>query len=346
MAHVQGTNSKLWHPESTHEKIDPQKMFIDNVLQQEANFTELRDKVNDAQNVANQVSNPNLLVNPDFRVNQRGKTSYSGVTWTADRWFSNNGKNTIELTNSGIKITMVGASYFAQNIEILPKGTYTISAEVYQAGDPLTLMVSGVSSWLVSLANVGVVSATFTIDEDKTGGVGIGIFGNTTSDVATGTSYIKWIKLERGSIATPFIAPDPWDEMLKCGVPNDNDTIYGFHKRVLEADSITGIEEPSGVTLASLFPLVRTGTVKYFFYSNGLPTDFPFEHAMVSTLANLARVTIKRSGGIAFYLIEGVYASGAPVVIEGYFRHDLQKFYWKNISEDTATVVNATVENN
>ena len=38
MAHIQKTNSKMWMPESTHEKIDSQKMFIDNIEQMERNF--------------------------------------------------------------------------------------------------------------------------------------------------------------------------------------------------------------------------------------------------------------------------------------------------------------------
>lgn len=41
MAHVQKTNSKLWVPESTHEKIDSQKMFVENIEQMELNFIHL-----------------------------------------------------------------------------------------------------------------------------------------------------------------------------------------------------------------------------------------------------------------------------------------------------------------
>ena len=41
MAHIQKANSKLYRPESTHDKVDSQKMFIDNIEQMEKNFMAL-----------------------------------------------------------------------------------------------------------------------------------------------------------------------------------------------------------------------------------------------------------------------------------------------------------------
>ena len=45
MAHVKQKNSGLWVPQSTHEKIDSQKMFIENMEQHEANHTELIERI-------------------------------------------------------------------------------------------------------------------------------------------------------------------------------------------------------------------------------------------------------------------------------------------------------------
>lgn len=45
MAHVKQTNSNLWVPQSTHEKIDSQKMFIENVEQHERNYTDLVGRI-------------------------------------------------------------------------------------------------------------------------------------------------------------------------------------------------------------------------------------------------------------------------------------------------------------
>lgn len=43
MAHIQEPNSKLWHPQSTHEKVDSEKMFVLNIEQLEALFTAFID---------------------------------------------------------------------------------------------------------------------------------------------------------------------------------------------------------------------------------------------------------------------------------------------------------------
>lgn len=43
MAHIQEEHSKLWHPQSTHETVDSQKMFVDNIVQMEANHKDFVD---------------------------------------------------------------------------------------------------------------------------------------------------------------------------------------------------------------------------------------------------------------------------------------------------------------
>lgn len=45
MAHIKQANSGLWSPESTHEKIDSQKMFVDNMKQHEANYVDLIKRI-------------------------------------------------------------------------------------------------------------------------------------------------------------------------------------------------------------------------------------------------------------------------------------------------------------
>lgn len=45
MAHIKGVNSGLWMPQSTHEQIDSQKMFVENMEQHEVNYTELIGRI-------------------------------------------------------------------------------------------------------------------------------------------------------------------------------------------------------------------------------------------------------------------------------------------------------------
>ena len=126
-----------------------------------------------AAQIARAVSNPNLLINPDFAVNQRG---VSGTITTAgyfvDCWKLVSGEVTV---NSDGTITLDG----------------TISQTLENAvGDNATASASaGTASYDNS-------TKTFTL-------------------TATGEN-IAWAKLELGSIATPFVPPDPATELAKC----------------------------------------------------------------------------------------------------------------------------------
>ena len=56
--------------------------------------------------LTNDISNPNLLINPDFKINQRGQSTYSispGSGYTVDRWKLWNGTLTV---NSDGTITL------------------------------------------------------------------------------------------------------------------------------------------------------------------------------------------------------------------------------------------------
>ena len=174
------------------------------------------------------VSNENLLVNPNFKdpVNSSGKTEWTGVTETIDGWKTNNVNDIVELKEFGLAITLRATSFFRQTVN-LKAGTYTMSIDLYSDDEhingSLTAMYPG-NNWFISLGNkTGVISKTFTLSQDTTDMVGL--FGNTT-----GTVYIKSIKIERGSVATPFIPPNKEVEKLKCGATvGDSDTLDGYH---------------------------------------------------------------------------------------------------------------------
>lgn len=132
------------------------------------------------------VSNPNLLINPDFKINQRGLTgwtvAYDGdvpITATQiyifDRWRIMNGK--INITN-GI-ITLNGTI-----IQVLENGIGT--------NFTATVNISG-----------GTASASY---DDST---------KTFTIIGTG-AVLNWAKLEYGNAATVFIPPDPATELMKC----------------------------------------------------------------------------------------------------------------------------------
>lgn len=169
---------------------------------------------------ANEIaSNPNLLINSWFGngvINQRGQTTYpaaSGASNTIDCWKT---IDNFDLTvNDGFITLSNGDSlwhkYFNQSIEGLKRfagQAVTISAKVrYSNGDYYLFGGRHIdypgSDWQI-------VSHTIIMpDTDELsyiyGGYGV-----------AGSIDIMWMKLELGSIATPFCPPNPETELAKC----------------------------------------------------------------------------------------------------------------------------------
>lgn len=146
------------------------------------------------------ISNPNLLINPDFKINQRNFEGIQypgpGKKYTVDRWCVLAGQGMI--VNDDNTITIFGGCVqFLEN----------------DVGDNVT-------------ASVGVVSGSATANYDPE----TKMFSITTDGES---AVINWAKLEIGSAATAFIPPDPATELMKCyryfyrvgrGIANPNHT--------------------------------------------------------------------------------------------------------------------------
>ena len=167
-------------------------------------------------------SNPNLLINGDFRVNQRGKTSYTGTGYTVDRW-RNLGFNNLTVTPlvSGLRLedtvdtgTGYVLSYKFEDKDYLKlqSKTITISFKVSKN--------TGSNIYLRLLANEEIVGNTNNTNNT-------GIFSTTITlpnslnslDLQIRKSNgelnceIEYVKLELGSVATSF-SPRPYAEEL------------------------------------------------------------------------------------------------------------------------------------
>lgn len=160
-------------------------------------------------------SNPNLLINPDFRINQRGQEVYNGAayTYTIDRWTVYNSNTTVTKTSNGVTCSPCNSPFstFGQRIEHLQKGQYTVSFSVSNLTDHIYLSAQTKDKqYLLEIFDTtGVHSATFTIDTD--------IDNLLVYFYARANDFsLQWAKLELGSIATPFIPPDPATELMKC----------------------------------------------------------------------------------------------------------------------------------
>lgn len=193
-----------------------------------ASISALRGDVEDVQTVAENISNPNLLINPDFKINQRGETEYTeGNKYTVDQWYTNIGapaSMTVSILSSGGIAISIDTSFD----EVSDKNWITQRFEemTFKTDTPVTLSVCakgyfGITCYGTGLHNYHsdefvVKSLTYTIPAGKR-------FGGSKDYLpliglsSTGThAEFLWAKLELGSVATPFTPPDPATELAKC----------------------------------------------------------------------------------------------------------------------------------
>lgn len=171
-------------------------------------------------------SNPNLLTNPDFRVNQRGMTEYSSG-YTADRWFIEGNKCTVTagadgvLIKSAIKVDSNAHVLWQKAENPLAPGKYTLSLNVLEVSGVWsarirTVNASGdyVDSYYTSMLHNGVNKVSVDLPEGEyISAVSVGI--NKGTEVGNSLK-LAWVKLEVGDGATPFVPPDPATELAKC----------------------------------------------------------------------------------------------------------------------------------
>lgn len=158
-----------------------------------------------ANYLGNKFSNPNLLINPDFKINQRGAISYEQQGYSVDRWKIWN--VTVTPSASG-GITVKNYKYedtgtFIQILENATEGDSTLSCYVTSVSGTVT-MVADDGSQVILKQGLNVVHTSSSTK-------------NFTIFLNQGTSItLKWVKLEQGSIATSFVEPNISDELDKC----------------------------------------------------------------------------------------------------------------------------------
>ena len=155
-------------------------------------------------------SNPNLLINSDFMVNQEGNTSGASVAdgaYFLDGWKNATGGTTSLVTwadSGGVRTLTIGATGLfpvirevveQQNIQA---GTHTLS---WQGATTARVYNSGATAPSFATSPV-----TVTLDGATNGVVDFTGDGQTVANV----------KLERGSVATPYQPPTYADNLRAC----------------------------------------------------------------------------------------------------------------------------------
>lgn len=162
----------------------------------------------DYQNIAYNLSNENQIINGNFAINQRGKTTYNNDTWTnkytVDRWMSAKTKVVVN-SNGTVTITSLSTNgssvWFKQLLENTIKGTCTLSCEVTSVTGNVYLDSQAKGIKVKQGLN------KITLSDLK----------QASFELKQGASItLKWVKLEKGSIATQFDAPNPSKELQSC----------------------------------------------------------------------------------------------------------------------------------
>lgn len=167
-------------------------------------LSRFKDKV--FQVLLSKFSNPNLLINSNFAINQRGASSYTASNvYTVDRWKKGSGTVTV---NSNYLTLSVGCD-ISQYFEATPFADQTLTA---------TINVNGT-----------LVSKSFTFVSTNSNTV-IQLFANGWRlEYSGGSKYFRivnvsgsasdklyWSKLEIGDISTIYNPPAMAEELTKC----------------------------------------------------------------------------------------------------------------------------------
>lgn len=164
-----------------------------------------------ANYLGNKFSNPNLLINPDFKINQRGQSTYSstGAGCTVDRWVGTNVQTVVNSDGTVSVSSLSGTGYYTQHEENISYGKHTYSIYVQAITGTVKAFYKSKDSKDIELGTLKQGLNTFTSSDDG--------FKSFFLNVAGGSSVtLKYAKVEQGKVATSFVAPNPADELIKC----------------------------------------------------------------------------------------------------------------------------------
>lgn len=156
-------------------------------------------------------SNPNLLINPDFKINQRGQSTYSstGAGCTVDRWLGTNVQTVVNSDCTVSVSSLSGTGYYTQHEESISYGKHTYSIYVQVITGTVKAFYKSKDSKDIELGTLKQGLNTFTSSDDGFKSFFLAIEGGSSVT-------LKYAKVEQGTVATTFIAPNPAEELVKC----------------------------------------------------------------------------------------------------------------------------------
>lgn len=230
-----------------------------------------------------EISGENLLDNPDFKINQRGLGQYScnSTKFCVDRWYTFKQNvstaGTITINENGLKLKSGGTrldTYLAQTISnknALVGKTVTLSFEISEIVGSFMVGRYGDNSSIKTVSTSGIIQHTFSwLPSSDTMPDRI-LFYNNSADFSC---IIKWVKLEVGSIATPFISPNPTEELLKIQSMDNSGGV-----KIASNDTLPTIMNSEMVSNPNLlvnpdFKINQRGLHSYSTLGNGVAVPF------------------------------------------------------------------------
>lgn len=241
------------------------------------------------------VSNPNLLINGDFRINQKGQTSYSESNkYTVDRWLNReNSLSVTPLTSGGVKLERTEVSVTSvpmisqpiEHFENLLGKTLTITCKIREdntssgfwfgvwGGNETRYATKEYGGTKGHIHGTGIISRTFILPEsiDYTR-LNVCIRLNSSNSSQGENVIVDWMKLEIGDVATPFSPRTYAEELVLCQrycyVDNHLNTTYNQYGLGVAVST-------SKVELKIMTPtqLRTTPTVVQYVVNNGTPIN-------------------------------------------------------------------------
>lgn len=212
--------------------------------------------------MAERFSNPNLLLNSNFRVDQRGSGTYSNKTtkptYTLDRWISINAQVVYNIDGTATITSLATtdtSSWFKQILAHAINDTCTLSCNITEVTGNAYLYNQRNGKKIVKGLN------TVTLSYLKEASI----------ELKQGASItIEWIKLEKGSKATTYVAPNYAEELQKCmmyyNVVNTPLNGYFTTQMYIGCEALANMRtKPTIKCVGSFWVYYYSGNVKYKF---------------------------------------------------------------------------------
>lgn len=222
-------------------------------------------------------SNPNLLINPNFEINQRGSTTYT-TGYTVDRWRVEGA--TLNAKTKTLSNPNSAGGTFLQSLENKPTGTFTVTLNVASVTGTVKFSWKDGSTYKTgAVISKGLNTYTFTASSLTWVGI----------DVASGASIqLYYMKLEQSSVATHFVTPNKAEELAKCQYYT---VIFEPWRTILNADT-----DSSVINIDTRCKMRTEPTVSYITLKSGTQNQFNF----VSILSSKAYYALKTNNWTSF----------------------------------------------